>query len=186
MPHLTTGTRIRTPDPLGQDKYAFGTIVELREGALPQGWELIAMDCPSPKYTDYPEVVGEMHGLIVKRSNLRNAGAARTKKETFRGVPNHIGVFAPEPFEYSGRKFKRGALGRVLEDRGTSYTIDWYNVRNPGPFYVPKEYVRWCRFEPSSVKVKQIWYTTHTPLAPGDILAYWSEKPTTSKSPRGR
>jgi len=176
---LTTGTRVRTPDPAGQDKYAFGTVVELKAEAIPRGYALVAMDRPSPDYNDYPEVVGEMHGLVIKHGNLRSAsGASRSKKDLYKGVPEHIGVFAHEPFEFEGRKFKRGAMGRVLEDRGANYTVDWYNVRDvESPFYVPKDCVRWCRFEPSSNKIKQTWYTTHTPLAPGDVLAYWSEKP---------
>jgi hypothetical protein len=55
----------------------------------------------------------------------------------------------------------------------------WKNVKElkGQPFHVPKDNLRWCRFDPGTNTVSRTWYTTHMPHAAGDILVYWSDKP---------
>lgn len=177
MPQLTTGTRVQIPDPTGQDKYAYGTVVELKEG-VPKGCELLCMDKPHPDYQDASTVVGPDHGLVTSHSNMRMM-QVRSRTGMYEGVPPHIGMFNPEPFTYQSVEFPRNSLGRVIKVEKETATLTWLNVKQlrHDKFHVPLDYLRWCRYDPETNKIKNMWYSTHSPLKEGEVLVYWSDKP---------
>jgi hypothetical protein len=174
---LTTGTRVRLADPTGRDKYATGTIVELKDGT-PKGYSLVCMDVPSEEhYTSEPDICGEGHGFLVSQRNLRPIEPRRSRDEIWQGVPDHIGMCNQESFSFEKKKFPRYSIGRVQEMHNERVTLTWRNVAGVTKFYVPLDHMHFCRFEPGTNKVKNIWYTTRSPLVSGDILVYNSDKP---------
>jgi len=47
----------------------------------------------------------------------------------------------------------------------------------PNVFHVPKDQLRWCKFDPKTFKIERAWYTSKTIPTSGDILVYSSDKP---------
>jgi len=175
MTKLVTGSRVRLPDPMGDEKYAHGTVVEVKD-PLPKGLILLCMDRQSEHYEDCPDICGEGHGLLARQSSLRSAGF-RDRKSAYRDIPDHIGMFAPAAFDYENMHFAQNSLGRIVELNADTVTMQWFNVEGMhSPIYVPKESLRWCRFDTDTLKIKRTWYTTYCPLIPGDVLAYNSDK----------
>jgi len=177
MNRMVTGYRVRISDPMGEEKYAYGTVVEVKEPLI-QSHTLLCMDRPSEHYVDSPDICGENHGYLVTSSSLR-AASYRSRSAAYEGLPEHIGLFNQEPFDQDNIHFPRHSVGRIVELNGDRATCIWKNVKELGgqPFHVPAGNLRWCRFNPETNTVSRTWYTTHMPHVAGDILVYWSDKP---------
>lgn len=180
MSTLVTGARVKLPDPLAQCqvKYALGTVVEVPEESIPKDRILICLDLPGPgEYNDRPDIVGEHYGLVTRIRALRSPGPFDNEEAKYVSVPQHVGMFNPEPFKYDGMKFPSHSLGRVLQVHQDRTTLQWLNVLEGQRFTVPTDHLRWCRFDPKTNKIKKKWYTSKSAFAKGDILVYWSDKP---------
>lgn len=177
MNRLVTGYRVRISDPLGEEKYAYGTVAEIKD-QLPKGHVLLCMDQPSEHYVDFPDVCGENHGYLTPSAHLRGTNF-RTREAAYEGLPEHIGLFNPEPFDQDNVHFPRHSVGRIITMAAESVTCVWKNVKElkGQPFRVAKDSLRWCRFNPETNTVSRTWYTAQMPHSPGDILVYWSDKP---------
>jgi hypothetical protein len=204
MPNWVTGSRVQFADPLGQDRFATGTVIEVKEG-MPRGMSLVCLD--KPKLDEggiESDVCGAGYGHLVKTGDLRPLSNLRNAEDYYRNVPDHIGVVAPEGFTYQKVEFPRNSVGRVISGpasngEGASYTVAWFNVRHSlfrtardgkreweNAWTVPTEPLRWCRFQPGSFKVVRSFYSSYCAFAPGDYLVYISEKPMGFPAPNGK
>jgi hypothetical protein len=204
MPNWVTGARVQFADPLGQDRYAYGTVIELKED-LPRGMSLVFLDKPKPDEGGLEsEVCGPGYGHLVRSQDLRPMGNLRNHEEFYRNVPDTLGVVAPEGFTYQKVEFPRNAVGRVLtgpasNGEGSHYAISWYNVRHPSlrtvsdgkrvwenVWQVPGDPLRWCRFQAGSFKPMRTFYSSYCAFSPGDYLVYISDKPMGFPHPNGK
>ncbi len=177
MNRLVTGYRVRISDPMGEEKYAYGTVVEVKE-LLPKGQVLLCMDQPSEHYVDLSDICGKDHGYVVSSSGLRGTNF-RTPEQAYESLPEHVGLFNPEPFTQDGIRFPRHSVGRIVVMEGDRATCVWKNVKElkGQRFHVAKDNLRWCRFDPKTNRVHRTWYTAQMPHTHGDVLVYWSDKP---------
>lgn len=203
MPDWVTGARVQVADPMGQERYASGTVIEVKEG-LPRGTTLICLDKPKPDGDDPLDICGSGYGHLVRTQDLRPLRDPRNHEAWYMDVPEHLAVVAPEGFTYMDITFPRGAVGRVITGpssagEGSGYTIAWLNVRDrhfrggsdgkkewSNVFSVPGDPLRWCRIEPGTYKVKRTFYSTFSPFEVGDYLVYVSEKPIPFPSKNGK
>lgn len=182
---LVTGTRVQIPDPLGKERYATATVIEMKEG-WPKGKVLLCLDRPQNEEGHASETTGNGYGYLAHADHIRPLGPVRSAVDRYSSVPDHIGVVAPEGF----KEIPKNAVGRVLSLNDNQATVAWFNVRHPAfrqetdgkrvwesVWTIPAEPLRWCRLEPGTHKVKRTFYTTFSAFERGDYLVYISEKP---------
>jgi len=178
MPGPTTGSRVKVPDPRDESRWVFGTVVQREDDGGAFSTTLLCMDLPNSAYKSSPGLCGKHHGLVVDTRIIRTHKYLNSKTK-FEKIPQHIGMFVHESFSFDGQKFPRNSVGRVLnisKDSGRA-TLRWFNVRGVTTFFVPTDYLRWCHFNPLRYSILSRWYTAEAPVAKGDILVYWGNKP---------
>lgn len=200
MRDFTTGTRVTFPDPRGREPSAVGTVMELKDG-WPAGTVLVCLDVPMPDEGSASSFVGSGFGFLVRAADVA-LYKTRSSEQKYYGVPEHIGVFAPEAFIYQEVEFPPYSLGRVMNQDGGpdgTLTVSWFNVRSSrmraakddkkiwnNVWSVPADQLRWCRFDPKTLKVKQSWYQNSISYSSGEYLVYTGEKPVGFTDPSGR